>query len=193
MARTTTTLMISALAALTVVSCSSSNATKSTAAPGGAAVTSPAGDTAPAGESGGEAATVPSDVCALFDNATVSALVGETVVGEPTPNGGCRYPASTAQSLAPIIEIAPDFEGAGGIAGAQSGVEAMVGTPAAPLTVGGYSGYLVSGTVPGTSMMLSQGAVAVKGLIVTIGATGPDAAQNAAVITALMETVVGKL
>jgi len=193
MARTTTTLMISALAALTMVGCSSSNAAKSTVAPGGAAATSPAGDTAPAGDSGGDAATVPSDVCALFDNAAVSALVGETVVGEPTPNGGCRYPASTAQSLAPVVEIAPDVEGAGGIAGAQAGAEGVVGTPAAPLTVGGYSGYLVAGTIPGTSSTLSQGAVAAKGLIVTVGATGPDTAKNAAVITAMIEIVVGQL
>lgn len=137
-----------------------------------------------------EAAEVPDDVCALASADEVGAILGETVEAQDVPGGGCQYPGETRESLYPTISVAEDVDGAGGIAGAQSGAEMTLGSTAEAITVNGFDGYVISGSLGESTSTVSQGAVAVNGLLVTVSLSGGEAASNAAIITQLLELTV---
>jgi hypothetical protein len=150
---------------------------------GGAAAT---GAAAPAGKR----AAVPADVCKLLSAADVSAILGEKVEPKAVPGGGCQFPGGTAKSLYPTISVQEDTPGAGGIDGAKAGAQATTGGTASPLTVGGASGYVVTGRLGSTA---TQAAVAKNGLIVTVTVSGGAKAGNEKVVTDILKLVVAKI
>ena len=144
------------------------------------------------GEDGGDTGglSVPSDVCALFDNAAVSTLLGEALVGTPSPSGGCQFNGASAASLFPVIEIVP-MDRFGDLASWQVSVETVLNASATPITVAGNSGFIVEGSMG--EIQSTQGALQVQNLLVQITVASPDAAKNAAAITGLLEMVAAGL
>ena len=152
----------------------------SSGAPGSTATTA-----APAGKG-----AVPVDVCKLLSAADVSAILGEKVEPKAVPGGGCQFPGGTAKSLYPLITVLEDTPGAGGIDGAKAGAQAATGGTAAPLTVGGVSGFVVTGRMGGTA---TQAAVAKKGLIVSVTVSGGEKVGNEKVVAEILKLTLAKL
>lgn len=136
-------------------------------------------------------AAVPADVCALFNVADVEALLGEKVEAKQVPGGGCQFAGGSRTSLYPTVSVAEDFAGAGGIEGAKTGAQATTGGTASPLSVGGANGYVVTGQKMGSSM--SQAAVAHRGLLVTVTASGGEKAGTEKAVTGLVKLALAKL
>jgi hypothetical protein len=136
---------------------------------------------------------VPEDICALVTADEVGAVLGETVEAKDVPGGGCQYAGGTSASLYPTISIAEDVAGAGGIEGAQSGAEMTLNTTGEAITVGGFDGYVVSGSLGSSTSTQTQGAVSANGLIVTITMSGGDAAANAPIVTQLLELTLAAI
>ncbi len=140
---------------------------------------------APAGKG-----AVPADVCKLLSAADVSAILGEKVEPKAVPGGGCQFPGGTAKSLYPLITVLEDTPGAGGIDGAKAGAQAATGGTAAPLTVSGVPGFVVTGRMGGTA---TQAAVAKKGLIVSVTVSGGEKAGNEKVVSEILKLTLAKL
>lgn len=140
---------------------------------------------------GGEAGSVPEDLCALVSAEDVGAVLGETVQAQMTPSGDCQYPGGSATSLYPLISVQQDIGGAGGIEGVQSAAEAALGGTAEPLSVAGGEGFVVNGS-SGVSTV-SQGAVAAGGFIVSVSLSGGDPAGNTDIIGQLVELTISAL
>lgn len=139
-----------------------------------------------------KSAAVPANVCALFNVAEVEALLGEKVEAKDVPGGGCQFAGGTRTSLYPTVSIAEDFAGAGGIEGAKTGAQAAAGGTATPLTVGGASGFVVTGQrMAGKTM--TQAGVAHRGLLVSVTMAGGEKAKNEKVGTELLKMALAKL
>ncbi len=138
-----------------------------------------------------KAVAVPADVCSLLPAAAVSKILGETVEGRAVPGGGCQFPGGTAASLYPTVSIALDSPGAGGIDGAKAGAQATLGSTATPFTTGDAGGYLITGTAMGSTS--TQGAVATRGLIVTVSVAGGAKATNEPIVGELLKLAVAGL
>ena len=177
---------LATFAALALGSCSSDKAADKDDDQSAATETNVStGDTSEFGD-GSDAGglTVPSDVCALYDNAAVSALLGEEVVGTATPSGGCQFNGSSAASLYPVIEVEL-LEQYGDLATWQASVESVLSAAAQPVTVAGNPGFIVEGAMG--EIESTQGALQVQNLLVQVTLASPDAAKNAAAMTGLME------
>ena len=94
-------------------------------------------------------------------------------------------------SLYPTVSVAEDFAGAGGIEGAKAGAQATVSAVATPLTVGGASGYVVTGKMMNSTS--TQAAVAHKGLLVTVTMSGGEKARNEKIAADLLKLTLAKL
>jgi hypothetical protein len=145
---------------------------------------------APSGPAGKRAAA-PADVCKLLSVTDVGAILGEKVEAKQAPGGGCQFAGGTRQSLYPLVTVTEDFAGAGGIDGSKSGAQATTGAVATPLTVGGASGYVVTGKLLGSTS--TQGAVATRGLLVSVTLAGGEKASNEKVVTKLLELTLPKI
>jgi len=141
--------------------------------------------------SAGKRAAVPADVCALLSAADVGAILGEKVEAKPVPGGGCQFPGGTRASLYPTVSVAEDFAGAGGIEGAKTGAQVVTGGVASPLTVGGATGYVVTGPRMGSTM--TQAAVPLHGLLVTLTLAGGEKASNEKIAASILKLAVAKL
>jgi hypothetical protein len=179
---------LATIAALTLGACSSDKAADNgndESAATNTNVSTPETDGSDAGT-----AEVPSDVCALFDNAAVSALLGEDVVGEATPSGGCKFNGSSAASPFPVIEIVP-LANYGDLPTWQASVESVLSAPAEPITIAGNAGFIVNGAMG--DIEAGQGALQVQNLLVQITVATADVAQSTAVMTGLFEMVAASL
>lgn len=172
-----------AVAALSMTACSSDTSK-------GTATTSSDAGTPATGDGSDAEATVPGDVCALFDNAAVSALLGEEVVGEPTPSGGCKFNGSSAASLYPVIEVEALAQ-YGDLATWQASVESVLSAAATPITIAGNPGFIVEGSMG--DIQSTQGALQVGNLLVQVTLASADAAKNAAAMSGLMELLAPAL
>lgn len=154
--------------------------------------TTDASTSAPKGATAAKSAAVPANVCALFKVAEVEALLGEKVEAKDVPGGGCQFAGGTRTSLYPTVSIAEDFAGAGGIEGAKTGAQAAAGGTATPLTVGGATGFVVTGQrMAGAT--ITQAGVAHRGLLVTVTMSGGEKAKNEKVASKLLEMALPKL
>ncbi|CAN5627007.1 hypothetical protein BH09MYX1_BH09MYX1_37410 [soil metagenome] len=136
-------------------------------------------------------ADVPGDVCKLLSVAEVGAILGETVEAKPVPGGGCQFAGGTRKSLYPTFTVQEDVPGAGGIEGAKTGAQAVTAGTATSLSVGGVSGYVVTGQTMGATA--TQAAVAKSGLIVSVTMSGGEKANNEKIATQLLALILPKL
>jgi len=140
--------------------------------------------TAPGSEESQPSVAVPEDLCVLISAEDVGAVLGEPVRAEPAAYG-CSYLGDVRESVYPLITAQEDVEGAGGIAAAQTGAELTVSGTGESLTVDGNPGYVVHGSFGAGTV--SQGGVAVNGLIVTVTLSGGEPVANNATVIALLE------
>lgn len=97
------------------------------------------------GEPSTESSTVPpvypiEDVCALMSIKDISDVLGNDVLGAPTP-GSCTYPPSSGEGSPSVITVQEDV--GGGLDSARAAAKADVGGAAQPLDVAGNEGFVV--------------------------------------------------
>lgn len=109
------------------------------------------------------------------------------MAGTPT-DAGCTY-TYTDGSTGPVIRAQTDTGGVLDTSRAAS--EASLGGVAEVVDLVGNPGYIVIGSEGGT--VGGEGAVAVHGLVVSVGLTGGDAEDNHTLIQGLLELLVDVL